>query len=848
MSDLLTRLHTALADQYAIDCELGRGGMATVFLARDLRLDRKVAIKVLHADLAQALGAERFRREIEIATRLSHPNILPLYDSGDADGLLFYVMPYVTGESLRARLKREQQLAVDESVRITCEVAAALDYAHRQGVVHRDIKPENILLEDGHAVVADFGIARAISASQDQKLTQTGVTLGTPMYMSPEQACAERDIDGRSDQYSLAAVTYEMLAGQPPFVGPTAQAIIARQMLDQVPSLTIVRKTIPPDIEDAVMRALSKVKADRFPTVGQFAEALTNPGSTQSWRTTRMTTRQRAAWSPAKRRAVVAAWALAFLGGGGGLGYAGWKLFLHPERAAAAAGGAYAANGMDPRHVAVLYFADESKDKSLGYLADGLTEGLIDQLSQVRTLDVVSRGGAASVRRLDVTRDSVRDSVVHALKVGTLVTGAVEPGGRGYKVTVRLVDAFSGADVVRKSFEAPTENLLAIRDTLAAAVAEFLRPRIGDEVALRELRGGTSNTQAWSLVQRAERARKDAEGLLEDENMDGAKRQFALADSLLAAAESLDPAWVAPTIGRGNLLLRQAKLVTTPDDVGRLTSAGLAFAERALAREPRNADALELRGTLDYLRYLRQVERDPAQVKALLASAEKDLKASVSISPSNADAWQVLSHLYFQVPDFTEAKVAAQRAYEEDAYLANAPDVIWRLYLASYELEQFSDAEHWCAEGSRRFSRHPRFVECHLMQMTTPVAEPDVKAAWKLVDSLHTIAPHFPGSFDGRRYQMWAAAVLARAKLADSARHVVLRNRANEQIDPTHDLEVMETYVRVLLDDKDEAFHLLKSTLAANPEHDVGSDKATAWWFRPLQTDPRFADIRRAPR
>ena len=843
MSDLLSRLGAALADHYEFECELGRGGMATVFLARDRRLDRKVAVKVLHQDLAQALGAERFRREIDIATRLSHPHILPLYDSGEADGLLFYVMPYVTGESLRARLKREQQLSVEETIKVTCEVASALDYAHRQGVVHRDIKPENILLEDGHAVVADFGIARAISASHDAKLTQTGVTLGTPMYMSPEQACAEPDIDGRSDQYSLAAVAYEMLAGQPPFVGPTAQAIIARQMLDQVPSLTIVRKTIPLEVEDAVLRALSKVKADRFPTVGQFAEALMNPSATHNWRTmTRGTTAQRRPWSPAKRRAIFAAWALAFIGGGGGMGYAGWRIFVQPTGAVAAT----ATGGLEAKHVAVMYFEDKSDDKQLGFLADALTEGLIDQLSLARTLDVVSKNGVAAARALDIEQDAVRDSIAKALKVGTLVTGSVEEGGRGYRVTVRLLDGYTGVDIAHKSFEAPKQNALQIRDTLSAVVAEFLRTRIGEEVALRELRNGTANTQAWALAQRGERTRKEAESALNADSTDVAERRFATADSLLAAAEGLDASWAAPSAGRAAIALRRAR-VAPPEQATALVATGLQHADRALARDPRSADALEARGTLNYLRFVRRLEHDPAKAKESLARAEGDLKAAVSASPSQANAYQVLSHLYMMQPNYTEAKLAAQRAYEEDAYLANAPDVVWRLYTASYELEQFADAEHWCDEGSRRFVSNYRFIECRLWLMTAPVKQPDVALAWRLVDSLKKVAPNAPGSFGGRRYQMAAAAVLARAGLADSARSVAVRNRADVQTDPARDLETFEAFVRVLLKDYDEAFRLLKSTLVANPEvHWVSQDESTGWWWRPIKNDPRFAELRSA--
>src|SRR5437763_1837607 len=277
MRDLEERLQAALADRYALGRELGRGGMAVVLLGRDLRHDRAVAIKVLRQEIAAALGGERFLREIQIAAKLHHPHILPLYDSGAAGELLYYVMPYVEGESLRQRLEREKQLPVEEAMAIARQVAGALAYAHRNDVVHRDIKPENILLESGEAVVADFGIARAITAAGGDQLTQTGNAIGTPLYMSPEQGAGGEGLDGRSDVYSLACVLYEMLAGHPPFAGGTAQAILARHTVDPVPPLRTARATVPTAVEQALGRALAKLPADRYATALQFAEALGGP-------------------------------------------------------------------------------------------------------------------------------------------------------------------------------------------------------------------------------------------------------------------------------------------------------------------------------------------------------------------------------------------------------------------------------------------------------------------------------------------------------------------------------------------------------------------------------------------
>ncbi len=274
MTSPAARLTTALAGHYRVERELGQGGMATVYLAEDLRHGRKVAIKVLHPELSAVIGSSRFLAEIKVTANLQHPHILGLIDSGEADGLLYYVMPYVSGESLRGRLMRERQLPVDEAVRLAREVASALDYAHRQGVVHRDIKPENVLLQDGQALVADFGIALAVQQAGGHRMTQTGMSLGTPAYMSPEQAMGEREIGTRSDVYALGAMTYEMLAGEPPFTGPNSQAIVAKVLTEQPPPLRPKRPTVPPVTEAAILTALQKLPADRWSSAREFADAL----------------------------------------------------------------------------------------------------------------------------------------------------------------------------------------------------------------------------------------------------------------------------------------------------------------------------------------------------------------------------------------------------------------------------------------------------------------------------------------------------------------------------------------------------------------------------------------------
>src|SRR5881394_711077 len=467
LTELLETLRGALAGAYAVERELGRGGMATVFLAEDLKHRRNVAIKVLHQEVSAQIGPERFTREVEIAARLQHPHILPLYDSGNAAGLLYYVMPLVEGESLRDRLDREKQLSQEEAIRITTEVAGALSYAHSRGVVHRDIKPENILLSGGTAVVADFGIARAIDDADEQSLTKAGTIIGTPTYMSPEQATGAAQIDGRSDQYSLACVLYELLVGQPPFTGPTAQAIIARHSLDMVSPPSIVRPGLPEALEDALLTALSKVPADRFATTTLFADALAVPSRPTTARRrltpSSLSARPRAWLKPVGTVAV----GVVVLG-------AAWAV-LAGIRGKANAGTGVAGGDADPRRIAVLYFEHRGDSTRTQYLADGLTETLIHELSAVKALQVISANGVRPFRNASTPVRS--DSLRRSLGVGTIVQGTVTEEGDRLRVDVALAISFLGHGALHDGADAerPRTELFALQDTLSRAVAEFLR-------------------------------------------------------------------------------------------------------------------------------------------------------------------------------------------------------------------------------------------------------------------------------------------------------------------------------------------------------------------------------------
>jgi serine/threonine-protein kinase len=837
-------LRQALSDRYTIDREVGRGGMATVYLATDGKVGRQVAIKVLHPELAAALGGERFHREIAIATHLTHPNILPVYDSGEADGTLYYVMPFVEGESLRDRLDRERQLGIDHAIRITCQIASALDYAHAANIVHRDIKPENILIQAGQAVLADFGIARAVTSAADaDALTRTGMSLGTPAYMSPEQAMGERNLDGRSDQYALACVTYEMLAGQPPFTAPTMQALIARHIAEQVPLITTVRPSVPDEVQDVVLQALEKVPADRFATIGQFSQALAEAGSMTMTATTRRltpprsmryTTRTSRALpgrsGPRWRTALLVAAVSVPLVAGGAL--AAQRLLFGDRHESVASG------DLDPRRLAVLYLDDQSSDGSLRELADGLTESLIDQLSQVTVLDVVSRNGVLPFRGAQVAVDSIG----RALKVGSLVRGSVEPTSRGARVTVRLVDAASTADIARKSFEYDGRDALRLQGAVGDEVASFLRQHLGEEVRLRERREATRSAEAWMLLQRAERRRKDADSLARRGAVDAAVSALVQADSLLMRAEAADNRWSAvPALRASTAYAKALMLRREPARVPAVIDSGLTHAERALTLDARNADALEYKGRLLYLRIAQHVIADPAESDRTLVLAESTLTRAVSVNKNQAGAWEALSALHYRKPDLQAVITAALKAYESDAYLRSTRTILVRLFLASYNLEAFPEAMNWLGVLSRRYPGDPFIPEGRLLVYRTKFAAPDVDSAWAYARLSIERVPEREREFARRKSEILVAGVLANAGLPDSARRTLMRARpSSRDVDPTHDLAANEAAVRVMLGDHEEAVQLIKNYLTVNPEHRKGFANSTGWWWRGLQDNPRF--------
>jgi len=452
---VLDRLQHALADRYAIESPLGRGGMATVYLAEDRKHGRRVAVKVLNPELAASVGAERFLREIRIAARLSHPHILPLLDSGDVNGLLYYVTPYVSDGSLRDRLRREGRLGVAEAIRIAREIGAALDYAHRQGFVHRDVKPENILFADGHAVLADFGVARACCAPGMAPVTEVGLALGTPEYMSPEQASGEQDLDSRSDLYSLACVVYEMLAGEPPLGGDNARSTMAKQVTEIPRPLRLPRPDAPASVEAVLARALAKNPEDRFAGIGEFVAALERgPDGTAA-----------------------------------------------PPVAAAA------------RCIAVLPFVNASPEAENEYLSDGITDELITALANVEGLRVASR---TSVFALKGKAQDVR-AIGALLGAAWVLEGSVRRAGDRLRIAAQLSSTDDGRLLWSERYDRRLDDVFAVQDELAHTIVATLRARSFAHLAEPVPRRYTENVRAYALYLKGRHAwnKRTQEGVAE---------------------------------------------------------------------------------------------------------------------------------------------------------------------------------------------------------------------------------------------------------------------------------------------------------------------------------------------
>jgi eukaryotic-like serine/threonine-protein kinase len=601
LADLPAPLAAALRDRYTLERELGSGGMATVYLARDLKHDRLVALKVLLPELAASLGPDRFQREIKLAARLQHPHILTVHDSGEAAGQLWFTMPYVEGESLRDRLRRERQLSIEDALRITREAAQALQYAHEHGVVHRDIKPENLLLtKDGNTLVADFGIARAMGA--DEHLTQTGSSMGTPAYMSPEQAGGERAVDARTDVYSLGCVLYEMLAGEPPFTGSTAMAIIAKWFTEPVPSVRTGRPDVPESVDQALHRALAQSAADRFATTGEFVRGLQGapsgftPGPTPA--------ALPAAAAANRRRVPVAAVALGLSVLVAGALFA-WRR-THPG----------ASDSTGPKVLAVLPF-ENLGDSADAYFADGVTEAVRGKLARVAGLEVIARGSSNQYRHTT----KAPQEIARELGVDYLLTATVRwekaPSGSRVRVTPELVDVGQGrAPRTRwqEPFDASLTDVFQVQADIATQVASALDVALGDSARRDLATQPTRNLAAYDAFLKGEAASQGMAAV----DPASLRRAIGFYEKAVALDSAFVSAWAQLARAHASLYFNSAP---TPAEA----EAEHYAAERAQALGPDRPE-----GPLALGEYYRSVALDNRRA---LAASEAGLKRA----PNNVD-------------------------------------------------------------------------------------------------------------------------------------------------------------------------------------------------------------------
>ena len=458
-------LQSALRDRYAFERELGVGGMATVYLAHDLKHDRDVAVKVLRQELTATLGRDRFLREIRIVAKLQHPNILPLHDSGEAGGFLYFVMPYVTGESLRAKLERQGALSISEAARLLSEVVDALAYAHRNGIVHRDIKPENILLSGRHALVMDFGVAKALSdaAGGQDKTTTAGIALGTPYYMSPEQATADPHVDHRADIYAVGVLAYELLTGKPPF-GGSAQEVLAAHVVEPAPSVTATRAAIPAQLEQLVMRCLEKKPADRWQTADELLPVLDSLATPSGGMTPTATAAVRAARRAPRRRWMIAAAAAVVLIAAGAVALPRLR-----------SGGAAAAGAVHVQRLAVLPLENLSGDPSQDGFVSGMHDALITQLAQMSGLTVISR---TSVMRYRHTEKSMGE-IGRELNADAIIEGSVQRAGGKMSISASLVEAATERPLWAQTYERDGTDVLAVQAEVVRTMTQDIMAKLG---------------------------------------------------------------------------------------------------------------------------------------------------------------------------------------------------------------------------------------------------------------------------------------------------------------------------------------------------------------------------------
>ncbi len=684
--------------------------MATVYLARDLKHRRPVALKVLHSELAESLGPERFRREIEFAAQLQHPHILTVLDSGEAaEGLLWFTMPFVEGESLRGRLRRERQLSSEDAIRITREVAQALDYAHRHGVIHRDVKPENILLTaDGQALVADFGIARALKGHTDEHpLTGSGIAVGTPTYMSPEQASGDSHVDARTDVYGLGAVCYEMLVGEPPFTGATSQAILAKVLSGEVPSIRRTRPATPVSVDAAIQKALSPVPADRFATPVQFSQALeaaerSAPTGAIAHPTapSQSTPVSQGTGGTSGRRRMPAGAALLGLGFVIGVGV----LFAWRSHNTATA-------PEGPVRVAVLPF-ENIGDSSDAYFADGLTDAVRGKLTTVPGLAVVASGSSSQYKHTDKTPQQIGEELggVRYLLVGKVRWAKVPGGESRVQVSPSLIDVTTGTDAWQQPFDAPFKDVFAVQGDIAGRVVQALGVALNAGAQQTLAERPTTNLQAYDTFLKGE-----AMQALGSTNIGSLDRAAQFYEGAIALDSGFAPAWAK---------LAQVEAAAFFDGSTTPERAALArqATERARALAPRRAETYLAEGAYDGF-----IRNDNTRALA-------ELSAGIERAPSNADLLTMAAVTEQSLGRWDSALVHLQHAQSLDPRNVLTARRLSTTYLW---LHRFSEATTAADRGLTLSPTNVALIEAKAM---VPVAEGDLAGARAIVANAWPVA------------------------------------------------------------------------------------------------------------
>lgn len=829
MATVLEQLERYLSDRYSIRREVGRGGMATVYLAEDRKHHRQVAIKTLRPELAAGIAAERFLREIAIVATLNHPHILPLFDSGQAGNTLYFVMPFVEEESLRTRLRREGRLPVDEAIRFVDHVARALDYAHERGVIHRDIKPENVLLSAGQAVVSDFGIAYAVDAAGEGRMTRTGVAVGSPQYMSPEQA-GEQSVDARSDIYSLACVLFEMLAGKPPFDGPSAMSVFAKHATEPPPRPGALRESVPSEVDRAVRKALAKHPSERFGTAGEFADAMTGAASVEA---------RGSRWLARPRTGALGSWIRGSIVGVALIAGA-WLSYQWVAGSGSRTGDTSLASAqLDPMRTAVLPFDILSPAEDVRSFARSLHARLVDGLALLEPIRVISPRGIGGASDSGVTVDSL----ARLLNVGTVVWPSMEAFGDSVRVRLRVLDGQTGEQLSSRTVKTALPRRLVLIDAVADTVRELLQVELGQTIEPRLKLLGTTSPEAFEKLLRAQEMEREFDDYLHDGDLESARRSLEEADRLLSEAEQLDSNWLEPILERGwlsQLAYQQAVAEQRPDAV-RAFDVGVRHAERALEMRPGHPEALELRGALRFRIWQSDPHLSPEETGTLLELAERDLQGAREGNPHRARVLKTLSELMAATGRIEAAIRYGEEAYRRDPFLDNIGVIALRLFGYAFDAGRDSTAVRWCEEGLRRFpSPHEGFVfrHCRLKLMAwTDVYAPNPTEAWKLIDTMLQGHPRVPTGLETHLRGL-AAMILARAGLPDSSMAVLESIREVWLLNRGTAIPTVGTLA--LLGQIDEARNLLDRYLSQNPSEE--SALARSRELRALREDPAFVN------